>query len=103
MRALRTVQAQGPRDGVEDLRRHVLAVALLQPGVVRHRHPGQLRQLLAAQAGDAAVAPVVGQAHVLGAQAGPPGTQELAELGSLIKLVHYPSIPARGRRPGASS
>ena len=86
-------QPQGPRDGVEHLGGHVVAVALLQPRVVRDGHPGELRQLLAAQPGDAAVAAQLRQAHVLRLQPGTAGAEEFAEFGA---LVHTASITGRG-------
>ncbi len=95
VRPLAPVEAQGPRECVQDLDRHVVPVALLQARVVRDRHPRQLRQFLPAQPGHAPAAPVVGQTHVLGAQPRTAGAEELAEAGSLIKLVHPVSIPGR--------
>lgn len=100
---LRAVQAERPGDRVEHLRRHVLSVPLFEPRVVRDRDPRQLRQLLAAQPGHAAVAPVVRQAHVRGAQSRTAGTQELAQFGTLIKLVHDASIAGRPARYGPCS
>jgi hypothetical protein len=110
MRVLGVGQPQRAGDRVEDLRRHVPPVALLQARVVRHGHPGELRQLLAAQPRYPALPPVVRQPHVLRLQPGPPGAQELAELGAPVQAaagfphgsglyVHASSIPVV--RPGA--
>jgi hypothetical protein len=77
-------QPQGPRDRVQHLRRDVAPVALLQPCVVRHGHPGQLCQLLTAQPRNPPP-PEVGQPHVLRLQPGTPGAQELTELGALVQ------------------
>ncbi|CAM5481777.1 hypothetical protein SVIOM74S_06653 [Streptomyces violarus] len=77
-------QPQGARDRVEHLRRDVAPVALLQPCVVRHGHPGKLGQLLTAQPRNPAP-PEVGQPHVLRLQPGAAGAQELAELGTPVQ------------------
>ena len=49
-------QPQGARDRVQDFRRHLLIVALLQTGVVGDGHPGELDELLATQPRNPAVA-----------------------------------------------
>jgi hypothetical protein len=44
-------QPQGARDRVQDLRRHLLTVALLQTGVVGDGRAGELDEILATQPG----------------------------------------------------
>ncbi|GDY76634.1 hypothetical protein SAV31267_061190 [Streptomyces avermitilis] len=90
VRVLGVRQPQRAGDRVEYLRGHVPSVALLEAGVVRDGHPGQLRQLLAAQPRHPAVPPEVRQAHVLGLQPGPAGAQKLAELGTPVQRLSGP-------------
>jgi catechol 2,3-dioxygenase-like lactoylglutathione lyase family enzyme len=80
-------QREGARDGVEHLRRHVAPVALLQARVVRHRHPRQLRQLLAPQPLHPPVPPEDRQPDVFRLQPGAPGAQELAELRTPVQAL----------------
>ncbi len=100
-------QPQGAGDGVEDLRGDVLPVALFEPRVVGHGHPGQLGQLLAAQPRHPAVPPEVRQPHVLRLEPGPPGAQELAELGTPVQGAaggrRCPGVVRRIARSGCSS
>ena len=59
-----------------------------QAGVAVGAHPGQLRDLLTAQAGNPAAAAVERHAGLLRAELGPPTGQELAHLGSVIHNFH---------------
>lgn len=100
MGMLRVGQLERAGDGVEDLRRHIAPVSLLQARVVRHGHPSQLRQLLAPQPRYPAVPPEVPHSHVLGLQPGPPGAQELAELGTRVQGAAWRArARVRGIRP----
>ena len=74
------VEPQHPGDRVEDLDAGVDRAALLQPRVPGDADPGQLGELLAAQAAGAA-ASAGGQPDVLGADAFPAGAEERRELG----------------------
>ena len=69
--------------------------ALLEPDVVVDADPRELGELLAPQARDAAPA-VVGQADVLGLQAGATGAEEVTE------LCHADSVARRPPRVGGS-
>lgn len=106
MLALGLAQPQRARDRVQHGAGDVLAVALFEAGVVGHADPGQLGQLLAAQPGHPAASAVVGESDVLGAQAGPAGTEELTQFGALIHGVKYEgdttSTTNTGRRQTAA-
>ena len=83
-------EPQRPGQRGEHLRRRRVRPALLEPGDVVDRDPGQLRELLAAQPGRPPGA-AAGQAHVLGTYAGAPPPQRLAE------PVHPPTVGAADR------
>ncbi|GII34393.1 hypothetical protein Pmi06nite_78350 [Planotetraspora mira] len=90
---LRGVQAQRPADRVEHRVGHLPAASLFQADVVVGADAGQLGDLFAAQAGDAAPA-VTGETDVLGTEAGAPRPKEVAELG--IHPSSLGAIPAAG-------
>jgi hypothetical protein len=77
--ALGGVEGEHARDGVEHLRGGVDVAALLEPGVPRQPHAGELRHLLATQAGRAAPA-VDLQPDLLGRDPRAPAAQELGQL-----------------------
>ena len=85
VRVLGLVQLQGAGEPFEDAVGRALRVPALQAGVVVHADPGQQRDLLAAQPGDAPVTAVRGQAGLLRGDPGPAGGQELADL---VPVVH---------------
>jgi hypothetical protein len=64
------VQAQRRADGVQNLVRDAIALALFQPRVVGDAHTRQASQLLTPQARDPAHSAVAAQTDVLRAQAG---------------------------------
>lgn len=102
MGAFGVVEPQRSRHGVQNRLGDVAQPTLFQADVVVGAHPGQLRQLLPAQPGDAAAATEDRQASVLGAQSRATGAQELAQLGSGVGHgVH--SYQAAGAEPGAAS
>ena len=96
--SLGLVEMQGAGDGVQDAFRGVDVASLLQAHVVVGADPGQLGELLAAQAGHAAAAEVR-QPDVLGAQPRAPRAQEGTKLGA---RVHGPSVPGTVRIIDAS-
>ncbi|GII51056.1 hypothetical protein Psi02_74800 [Planotetraspora silvatica] len=85
---LRGIQAQRPADRVEHRVGHLPAASLFQADVVVGADPGQLRDLFAAQAGDAAPA-VAGETDVLRAETSAPRPEKVAELG-----IHPSSLGA---------
>lgn len=68
--ALGVRQPQSPPDRVQHLGGHIAPVALFQAGVVRHRHPRELRQLLATEPRYPPATAQLRQADVLGLQPG---------------------------------
>ena len=97
VRLLRLVQLQGPGQGVQHAFRDSAQVAALEPGVVVDAHPGEQRDLLAAEPGDPPVAPVRGQAGLVGADPGPPGGQERPDLLPVVSHPEPTGRPPRGR------
>jgi hypothetical protein len=83
VRALGVVELQRARQRFEHAVRRPGQVAALQARVVGDAHAGQHRDLLAAQARDAAGA-VVGQPDVGGLELRSPGGEELADLGARV-------------------
>jgi hypothetical protein len=77
------VEPQGAGQGIEHAGRHPSQGAALQPGVVLHTHPGQLRDLATTQAGHPPP-PRRRQAGLLRADLGATGGEELADLGSIV-------------------
>ncbi|GID56949.1 hypothetical protein Aco03nite_053530 [Actinoplanes couchii] len=84
-------QAQGPGQRTEQLGRRLAAPALLQPHDIIHRHAGEHRDLLTAQAGGAAVR-AAGEADLGRADRLPAAAQEVGELFTL----HQPMVLRRG-------
>ena len=78
--ALGGTEPQGARKRVDDLRRGVERLSLLQPRVIGGAHSGQHGDLLAAQAGHTSLPGEV-QPDVLRVETGTRGGQELAEAG----------------------
>jgi hypothetical protein len=68
--AFQVAQPQRPGQGGEHLVGRVGALPLFEADVVRHAHPGELRQLLAAQPGHAAALPVGDETDVVRPQTG---------------------------------
>lgn len=62
--------------------------ALFETGVVVRAHPGQVRDLFAAQSRDPARAAAESRPRVLGTQTGPARAQEVTEL---VALIHASS------------
>jgi hypothetical protein len=91
------VELQGLGERVQHAVRHALGVAALQPRVVLDAHTGQQGGLLAAQAGDAPMAAVGGQAGLLGGDLAASGDQELAQL---LPGVHEKKARSRARGEG---
>src|SRR6185312_5499831 len=79
VRALCLVESQRLRERLQNLDRRPHVAALLQPRVPGRSDPGELRDLLAAQARRPSPAPA-GQAHVGGLQRGAAHAQEVREL-----------------------
>ncbi|GAA3067687.1 hypothetical protein GCM10020254_09170 [Streptomyces goshikiensis] len=95
------VQSQRPGDGFEHLLRRVAFAALLQARVVVGAHPGERRDLFAAQAGHPAAAGR-GKPGVLGAEPGPACAQEHAQrvlVGGVLACVHVPRLGGGGGWP----
>src|ERR1700726_3748011 len=86
------VQPQRPGESVEYAVRGVAGQALLQPGVVGDAPPGELRQLLTAQAGHPPPLAVSPQADVLRRYPGATRPQETA------KFVHTAIVPGAADR-----
>jgi hypothetical protein len=88
---LSLVQLQRPGEGVQDAVGDAVQVPSLHLGVIVDAHSGQQRHLLAAQAGNPPVAAVGGQAGLLGSDPGPPGSQEVPNLGAVVHAVEATS------------
>ncbi len=93
VRALGLIQLQGAGECVKDGVGGAAGVAAFQAGVVVDAEPGQQRDLLPAEPGDAAAGAIGGQARLLGGDPGPPGGQEVTDLAPV-------STATRLRRPG---
>ena len=87
MRLLGLVQLQGPGQRVQYALRDSAQVAAFEPGVVVDAHPGEERDLLAAEPGDPPVTSVRGQAGLVGLDLGPPGGQERPDLFSVLHAL----------------
>jgi hypothetical protein len=82
--ALGVVEPQGAGERVENAGGRAGDLPALEPGVVLDTEPGDCRDLVAAQPGDASAA-TGGEADLLGGDAGAAGHQELAHL---LAVVH---------------
>jgi hypothetical protein len=80
MEALQVVEVQGPRDGVEHLVRDVAGTALFELGVVGGAHPGQSRDLFAAQTRHTTLGRRRRQTDVVRVESASPGGQELTQV-----------------------
>ena len=92
MRPLGLVELQRAGERLENALRDAACVAALEAGVVVDADPGEERDLLAAQAGNAPVATVRAQARLLRCDLRPPRGQELADL---VPRVHEPRVTPR--------
>jgi hypothetical protein len=95
--ALRIGQAQRPANGVQHGIGRVEAAAALQADVVVHAHPGELGDLLPAQARHAAGTRLRGQAGLFGGDPGPAGAQELPEFRIAPSAGRWPAHGVQGR------
>ena len=98
MGALRLVELQRTGERLEDGVGDTARVAALEPRVVVDADAGEERDLLPAQARDAACTAEDGQARLLRGDLGAPRGQELAELGLRVHASRV-TPPARGERP----
>src|SRR5690606_32664985 len=89
----RGVERERPADRVDDRRRRRDATTLLEPSVVVGRHPGEERDLLAAQPRHAARPAVGGQARTGRVALAPCAAQEVRQL--RVPLRHPPILDAR--------
>ncbi len=84
VRALGLIQAERPGKSLEHALGGAARVPPFQPGVVVDADPREHRDLFPAQAGDAPVAAVSGQASLLRSDPGPPRGEEVAHLAAVV-------------------
>jgi hypothetical protein len=82
------VELQRAGQCVEDVVGDAAGVAAFELGVVVDADPGQHGDFLAAQARDAPVTAVGGQAGLLRGDPGPPGGQEIPDLAPAVHASH---------------
>jgi len=82
--SLGLVELKGARDGIKDVVGDAADVPLLQTHVPVGAHPGQHGDLFAPQAGHAAAAAAWQQPGLLRRELGPPRSEELADLRSVV-------------------
>ena len=90
--SLGRAELQSSGESVEHLRGRVSGMALLEAGVVGGAHPGQQRELLAAQPAHPALITVGGDAHVFRVRPAAAGVQEVPQLTSTSSRAHWSSI-----------
>jgi hypothetical protein len=93
------VELKGAGDGVEDGGGGAAEASSFELGVVLDADAGKRGNLAPAQPGHATGADV-GQPGLLRAELGPPGGEELADLGA---VVHVPDPTVTGRALGCSA
>lgn len=100
MAALGLVQQERPGERIEHLDGRVVRQALLQPGVVRPAHPGQLGHLLTAQAWYPPVVVVQLQPDVRGSDLRPTRLQEPPQPVGEAGAGRYLPLPVAPSRRG---
>jgi hypothetical protein len=95
--ALGLVEQQRPRERLDDLRRRPADAALLQTHQVVGADVGELGELLAAQAGDAATGPAVEPRELRG-YARAAAAQELPQLGGALHRTDCDACAPGGTR-----
>ena len=85
---LGVVELQGTGDGLQHAVGRAAQIALLQPGVVVGADPGELGDLLAAQARHPAAGAVQRHAGLLGAELRPPAGEEVPDLRLVVHALH---------------
>ncbi len=93
MLALRVIQLQRPRHGVQHALRCTREVPALEARVVVDADTSQQSDLLAAQSRDAAIAPVYGQPGALRRDPRAPRGQKVADVLAVVHGLQVRSVP----------